>query len=87
MTYEWLSALADQLGLPEHLTEDETRRWLWDEGERGIRIDKLTHAWQVVCWSPLRSVTVRSIAEPDDETCSGAVSLAALGTHLLASSS
>lgn len=86
MTVGWLDEIVTTLGAPEHDQQDSMNRWTWRDGDYGVLIDRLTTVWQVVVWTPQRSVTLRSVSLPDDGDCSGAVALAGLDTHELANS-
>jgi len=81
MTVGWLDTLTDRLGTPEHDYEGVMNRWTWQDGDYGILMDRLTTVWQIVAWTPVRSVTVRSVALPDDRDCSTVVILAGLDVH------
>jgi hypothetical protein len=72
----WLPALTDRLGPPE--IDTDLTRWTWQDGELGVFIDRLTHAWQTVAWAPRRSVTLRSIEQPSDADIERTVRLAGL---------
>lgn len=75
----WLPRLVHRLGVPE--TDPELQRWTWQDGELGVFVDQLTHAWQAVAWAPDRSVTLRSLAPPTDADLTMLADFAGLHTH------
>lgn len=85
MTPPWLDALVAALGPAEIMIRDRMGRWTWSEGDQGVRIDQHgdgdATVWQLVAWTPERSVTMRNVSAPDDETCSRALALAGLIGH------
>ena len=76
----WLPDLVSRLGPPE-TSPDDRERWTWQDGELGVFVDKLTHVWQVVAWTPDRSVTLRSLERPSDAETGRMVMLAGLHDH------
>lgn len=61
---QWIDRLTAHQGEPPRKDAD-LDRWLWDDGEWGVYVERLTHAWQSVAWSPTRSVTLRTATDPD----------------------
>lgn len=72
----WLPDVVAVLGPAER--DPELDRWTWQDGEIGVFVDKLTHAWQTVAWSPRRSVTLRGLDRPTDADMIVTVNLAGL---------
>jgi hypothetical protein len=72
----WLPAIVAVLGPADK--DPVLDRWTWQEGDVGVFVDKLTHAWQTVAWTPRRSVTLRGQDKPGDADLSAAVALAGL---------
>jgi hypothetical protein len=75
----WLREAVSKMGQPETDTKGRLRRWLWRDGETGVVIDRQTHIWQLVVFTPRTSVTYRSVHEPDDIEIRLASNLAGLG--------
>jgi hypothetical protein len=75
----WLRETTARLGLPETSAAGMMRRWLWSDGEVGVVIDRPSHTWQVVAFTPARSVTLRSSTEPTDRQIRAVVELAGVG--------
>lgn len=88
MTPTWLAATEATLGPPDFTTRAAMTRWTWDEGDRGILIDQRgtgdLAVFQIVAWIPERSVTVRCVSPPDDETCARTLDLVGLSARELA---
>jgi hypothetical protein len=72
----WLKELSARLGEPVIDRLGTMDRWLWHDGEVGVVIDKLTKVWQVVAFTPQRSVTLRSADAPTERQIRAAVALA-----------
>lgn len=72
----WLPLLVVRLGLPE--TDPGLDRWTWQDGELGVYIEHLTHAWQTAVWARTRSVTLRSLERPCDADLMAVVKLVGL---------
>lgn len=62
---KWLNRLVSHHGQSQK--DEDLHRWTWQDGEWGVFLDRLTHVWQTVAWSPYRSVTLRTQADPTDE--------------------
>jgi hypothetical protein len=75
----WLREATVKLGQPEIDRKGRLRRWLWRDGETGVVLDRQTHIWQLVVFTPKASVTFRSIHEPNDADIRQATDLAGLG--------
>lgn len=63
---EWLRRLTTHHG-PGQRDDPDLLRWTWQDGEWGVFVDRLTHVWQTVAWSPHRSATLRTEADPTDD--------------------
>lgn len=72
----WLPKLVAVLGPAEK--DPDLDRWTWMDGEAGVLVDKLSHAWQAVAWSPRRSVTLRALDRPTDADMTTTIALAGL---------
>lgn len=79
-TDQWLPVLVERLGPPEK--DPDLARWTWQDDELGVFVDKLTHAWQAVAWSPSRSATLRSLERPSGEDMLRLVRLVGLNEAL-----
>lgn len=75
----WLPNVVAELGPAEK--DPELERWTWQDGDVGVFVDKLTHAWQAVAWTPMRSVTLRGRECPSDADMVTLVRLAELTRH------
>lgn len=74
----WLWGLVARYGSPAR--HPDLDRWDFQDGEIGVLTShsEKSNVWQVVVWTPRRSVTVRSAWEPLPSEIEGAVSLAGL---------
>jgi hypothetical protein len=73
---QWLASVVAALGEP--VKDPDLMRWTWRDGDVGVFIDQLTHAWQTVAWTPEHSVTLRGRRCPNDIEVYAVVSLARL---------
>jgi hypothetical protein len=73
----WLPDLIAHLGPPETSTDDP-ERWTWRGGAVGVSIVERDHLWNIVAWTPDRTVILRAAAEPSDADIGRAVMLAGL---------
>jgi hypothetical protein len=74
----WLPRVVAVLGSAEYDEHGELRRWLWQDGEMGVVLDKHTHAYQAVVFTPVRSLTMRSVVEPSEAEVDDLVSVVGL---------
>lgn len=74
----WLAAITVRLGEPEYDQPDGGHRWMWLEGDCGLRLTKHTHAWEVFAWSILRSAALRCAGEPSAADMAATATLAGL---------
>lgn len=74
----WLRETCAYLGPADHHDGTRSQRWLWRDGDVGVRIDQLSAAWQVIAFCPRGSVTYRCLSEPTEPEIRATVNLAKL---------
>lgn len=83
----WLAAITIRHGQPEYTTTPRGHLWQWHEGDSGVRIDQHDNSWVVFVFTYLRSVSLRTTAEPSATDIAQAATLAGLIGPGLASGS
>lgn len=79
----WLHAISLRHGVPSY-DEPTTgcHRWMWADGDLGIRVHRRVNAWEVFGWCPARSAALHSTREPSAADLVATASLAGLcGPH------